>query len=301
MFRFEATADHLPAFELERVLERCAWTDLIHIVVDGNEVYRDDTGLETDLVPALDVLENVALPLWIAGEDPSSREAEHRELLELVGLAHRAHHHPSELSGGELQRVTLARALVTRPPLLLADEPTGALDTRNAAMVMEIFDELQADDRAVVIVTHDLEIAERMVERTPGITRLLDRIEKKGLVQRSRSPQDRRQVMCIITRAGLALLKRLDDPVDELDGKALEPLTEFQLTGLHNGMTLTGSAVMALALTEVPARAEELWTAAHLDEDWQIELWGKDEEEAERRALREAEFLKTAEFIALLG
>ena len=59
---------------------------------------------------------------------------------------------------------------------------------------------------------------------------------------------------------------------------ALEPLTEFQLTGLHNGMTLTGSAVMALALTEVPSRAEELWTAAHLDEDWQIELWGKDEE-----------------------
>lgn len=61
MFRFEATADHLPAFELERVLERCAWTDLIHIVVDGAEVYRDDTGLETDLVPALDVVRETLL------------------------------------------------------------------------------------------------------------------------------------------------------------------------------------------------------------------------------------------------
>jgi DNA-binding MarR family transcriptional regulator len=77
-----------------------------------------------------------------------------------------------------------------------------------------------------------LEIAERMVERAPGITRLLDRIERKGLVERRRSPEDRRQVMCVITRAGLALLKRLDGPIDELDSKALAPLTGAEIRTL---------------------------------------------------------------------
>ena len=100
----------------------------------------------------------------------------------------------------------------------------------------------------------------------------------------------------------LAGVMHTDQPAETLAAMraALQDLTEFQLTGLHNGMTLTGSAVMALALTTAPDRATELWSAAHLDEDWQIQMWGEDEEEAERRALREAEFQKTADFIALL-
>ena len=82
------------------------------------------------------------------------------ESLERVGLGHRADHRPVQLSGGEQQRVALARALVTQPKILLADEPTGALDTRNAANVMEILAGLQSDERAVVIVTHDTGIAD---------------------------------------------------------------------------------------------------------------------------------------------
>jgi putative ABC transport system ATP-binding protein len=90
---------------------------------------------------------------------PAERRERSLESLERVGLGHRADHRPVQLSGGEQQRVALARALVTQPKILLADEPTGALDTRNAANVMEILAGLQSDERAVVIVTHDNGIA----------------------------------------------------------------------------------------------------------------------------------------------
>ena len=82
--------------------------------------------------------------------------------LEMVGLGERYDHRPIEMSGGEQQRVAIARALVTDPLMILADEPTGALDTKTATIVMEIFKNLQSENRAIVLVTHDLEIAEQM-------------------------------------------------------------------------------------------------------------------------------------------
>ncbi len=125
-----------------------------------------------NLVPSLDVLENVALPLWIAGEDPQGKEAEHRELLEMVGLGHRAHHHPSELSGGELQRVTLARALVTKPPLLLADEPTGNVSAKMGLEILELFERVHREwNQTILLVTHnhrDAARAQRVVFLNDG-------------------------------------------------------------------------------------------------------------------------------------
>lgn len=114
------------------------------------------------LIPHLTALANVATALLY--RNLSNRERNDRAMaaLEQVGLGLRHDHRPVQLSGGEQQRVALARALVTQPMMVLADEPTGALDTRNAEMVMGIFDALRSPERATVIVTHDLEIAERM-------------------------------------------------------------------------------------------------------------------------------------------
>ena len=114
------------------------------------------------LVPHLTAAANVETALLY--RDIPRRERRERALqaLDRVGLADRHDHRPVQLSGGEQQRVAIARALVTEPRMILADEPTGALDSRNAALVMEIFDSLRSPDRATVIVTHDLGIAERM-------------------------------------------------------------------------------------------------------------------------------------------
>ena len=107
------------------------------------------------------VLENVALPLYYAGLDRQEREGRAMELIERVGLGHRLGHRPAQLSGGEKQRVAIARAVSARPRLLLADEPTGALDTRTGNEVMELLLELhQAGALTLVIVTHDPEVAE---------------------------------------------------------------------------------------------------------------------------------------------
>jgi putative ABC transport system ATP-binding protein len=111
------------------------------------------------LIPHLDALGNVETALLYRDLRPSERRDRAMESLERVGLGHRADHRPVQLSGGEQQRVALARALVAQPKILLADEPTGALDTNNAAKVMEILTGLQSDERAVVIVTHDVDIA----------------------------------------------------------------------------------------------------------------------------------------------
>lgn len=107
------------------------------------------------------VLENVTLPLYYAGVDRHEREARAVELIERVGLGHRLGHRPAQLSGGEKQRVAIARAVSGQPRLLLADEPTGALDTRTGNEVMELLLELY-DARALtlIIVTHDPEIAQ---------------------------------------------------------------------------------------------------------------------------------------------
>ena len=107
------------------------------------------------------VLENVTLPLYYAGLDRHERESRAVELIERVGLGHRLGHRPSQLSGGEKQRVAIARAVSGQPRLLLADEPTGALDTKTGTEVMELLLELHAARAlTLIIVTHDPEIAE---------------------------------------------------------------------------------------------------------------------------------------------
>jgi putative ABC transport system ATP-binding protein len=111
------------------------------------------------LVPRLTALENVELPLVARGVDPRERRRAALEALKLVGLEHRAHHRPTELSGGEQQRVAIARAIVARPRVLLADEPTGNLDSANAKLVMDLFRKL-IDELGITIVmaTHNLEL-----------------------------------------------------------------------------------------------------------------------------------------------
>jgi putative ABC transport system ATP-binding protein len=113
-----------------------------------------------NLLPALTAEENVLLPALIAGRRDEATRDRARALLERVGLAQRANHLPSELSGGEQQRVSIARALLTEPELVLADEPTGNLDTRSSAQVLELLRDVNASEgQTLVIVTHDPEAA----------------------------------------------------------------------------------------------------------------------------------------------
>ena len=113
------------------------------------------------LLPRLTVLENVLLPLRFHREPPQDAEAHARELLRRVGLEQRMAHRPAELSGGQMQRAAIARALVLRPAILLADEPTGNLDSKSAADVLRLIDDVHADGQTVVLVTHDNDIAAR--------------------------------------------------------------------------------------------------------------------------------------------
>ena len=122
------------------------------------------------LLPRLSVLENVLLPLRFS-EVPDMHAPERaRELLRRVGLGDRMDHRPGELSGGQMQRAAIARALVLKPALLLADEPTGNLDSRSARDVLDLIDEVHAGGQTVVMVTHDNELA----ERAPRQVRLRD-------------------------------------------------------------------------------------------------------------------------------
>ena len=113
------------------------------------------------LLPMLTAAENVELPQAEAGRPRAERRSRTRELLDYVGLAHRAHHRPSQLSGGEAQRVAIARALANRPRLLLADEPTGELDQATGQQIVGLFERVHADGTTVVVVTHDPAIAAR--------------------------------------------------------------------------------------------------------------------------------------------
>jgi len=113
-----------------------------------------------NLLPRLTVLENVALPLMLEGVAPAERKRRATDVLGELGLEERLGHHPTTLSGGEKQRVAIARALINRPSLLLADEPTGNLDSRNAAAAMALLSDLnRSRAQTIVLITHDPEIA----------------------------------------------------------------------------------------------------------------------------------------------
>ena len=113
------------------------------------------------LVPRLNSLRNVELPLMYAGMGRKRRLARATEMLEQVGLADRASHSPTELSGGQQQRVAIARALANEPDIIIADEPTGALDSNTSSEILLIFEELASKGKTVIVVTHDNEVAAR--------------------------------------------------------------------------------------------------------------------------------------------
>ena len=113
-----------------------------------------------NLVPTLTAEENIELPMRLASKDAVARKARTTELLDLVGLAHRARHRPDEMSGGEQQRIAIAVALSNDPPLLVADEPTGELDTKTGQEVLDLFQRLNQDlKKTIVVVTHDTRVA----------------------------------------------------------------------------------------------------------------------------------------------
>ncbi|QGR00190.1 ABC transporter ATP-binding protein [Paenibacillus psychroresistens] len=113
-----------------------------------------------NLLPRLTAIENVELPMIYAGIGSKARRAKALDMLQLLGMAERGHHKPSELSGGQQQRVAIARALALSPSLLLADEPTGALDSKTGEEVLELILKLNAQGNTIVLITHDSHIAE---------------------------------------------------------------------------------------------------------------------------------------------
>ncbi len=113
----------------------------------------------SQLLPRLTAQKNVEMPLIYAGVPPRERKRRAGEMLERVGLSDRIHHYPNQLSGGQQQRVAIARALVGNPSILLADEPTGALDQKTGRQVMALFQELNREGRTIVMITHDMNIA----------------------------------------------------------------------------------------------------------------------------------------------
>lgn len=108
-----------------------------------------------NLIPSMSALENVSFPMQFAGATAKHRKEQAKSLLEQVGLGNRAEHKPTELSGGQQQRVAIARALVNNPSLILADEPTGNLDTSSGAAIMQVLADLHSTGRTVLVVTHD--------------------------------------------------------------------------------------------------------------------------------------------------
>ena len=165
------------------------------VVVDGREVTsltgRERTRLRGtevgfvfqtfNLMPRLSALENVAIPQLFQGVSRDERRERARTLLERVGLGDRTDHLPNELSGGQRQRVAIARALVNDPALVLADEPTGNLDTETGAAVLDLFDELHAEGHTIVMVTHEPHVArraERIVHLLDGDIERIEQVEE---------------------------------------------------------------------------------------------------------------------------
>jgi putative ABC transport system ATP-binding protein len=137
-----------------------------------------------NLIPSMTVTENIELPMRFAEVPPAERQAAAREALERVGLASRAGHRPSELSGGEQQRTSLARALVNRPRILLADEPTGNLDSRTGTGILNLIADSNASlGMTVVMVTHERHLAERYAQR------LIFLEDGKLIEEKSNTPQ----------------------------------------------------------------------------------------------------------------
>lgn len=142
---------------------------------DLAEVRNKDIGFvfqQFNLLPRLNAAENVALPLVYAGVAKKERMQRALEVLAKVGLADRSHHRPNEMSGGQMQRVAIARALINNPAIILADEPTGNLDSKTSIEVMEIFSKIQAAGNTVILVTHEEDIAsyaKRIVRLRDGV------------------------------------------------------------------------------------------------------------------------------------
>lgn len=142
---------------------------------DLAEVRNKEIGFvfqQFNLLPRLNAAENVALPLVYAGIPKKERIERAMEVLAKVGLADRSHHKPNEMSGGQIQRVAIARALINNPAIILADEPTGNLDSKTSIEVMGIFSKIQAAGNTVVLVTHEEDIAayaKRIVRLRDGV------------------------------------------------------------------------------------------------------------------------------------
>jgi putative ABC transport system ATP-binding protein len=153
-------------------------------LIDGLDIQRyDDDGLARlrgqkigfifqsfNLIPRASALKNVTMPLVYAGVEPREREERARELLDQLGIGEWSHHRPKELSGGQQQRVAIARALVNRPSLILADEPTGNLDSKSGRDVLSLLSNLHQQGTTILVVTHD----ENVARRARRIIRLFD-------------------------------------------------------------------------------------------------------------------------------
>ncbi|MFZ1261693.1 MAG: ABC transporter ATP-binding protein [Chitinophagaceae bacterium] len=151
---------------------------------DLAEVRNQEIGFvfqQFNLLPRLTALENVALPLVYAGMSRKLRTEKARQVLEMVSLTDRSHHKPNELSGGQCQRVAIARALVNDPSIILADEPTGNLDSKTSQEIMEIFGDIHNRGNTVILVTHEEDIA----NHAHRIVRLRD-----GIIESDRKKQE---------------------------------------------------------------------------------------------------------------
>ncbi len=142
---------------------RCDGVDVATLDAEQRAVLRrDKIGFvfqDLNLLPRMSALENVAMPMGYANVPREQRMRRAREALQAVGLGERAGHRPGELSGGQKQRVAIARALINRPRILLADEPTGALDSKTGEEILVLFKRLQAEGHTVVLITHDPAVA----------------------------------------------------------------------------------------------------------------------------------------------